>query len=127
MGLTPGSTGRDITRDLLPTPTLFAMRHVRSITSVFSDHLGWHRAWIKFMARCTAAPLWMTTAKLHRLILALKGSVEAASTYRRIQRFFSNYDMTFRVLDRLLVRLGLNGPCPSLRSTTPSGTSARCP
>ncbi|MCS4194613.1 hypothetical protein GGP50_002843 [Salinibacter ruber] len=33
------------------------MQYVRSITGVLSDHLGWHRARLKFMARFTATLL----------------------------------------------------------------------
>lgn len=61
------------------------------------------------MARFTSALLRLTTAittaNLRKLALALKGSVEPASNYRRIQRFHSDYAVDFRALGRLLVHL----------------------
>jgi hypothetical protein len=81
------------------------MRYVHSITSVLSDHLGWHRARLKFMARFTSALLQLTTTNLWKIALALKAGVQLESNYRRIQRFLSDYDMDFTMLARLLVRL----------------------
>jgi hypothetical protein len=45
------------------------MRYVASITNVLSDHLGWHRAQLKFiplkfMARFTSALFRLTTTDL---------------------------------------------------------------
>ena len=100
-----GQYGPRVTRDLLPTPTPFAMRYVDSITSVLSDHLGWHRARLKFMARFTSALLRLTTTNLSKIALALKAGVQLESNYRRIQRFLSDYDMDFTMLARLLVHL----------------------
>ena len=68
----------------------FWMTYVQSITDVLSDHLGWHRARLKFMARFTSALLRLTTTTLRRIALALKAGVEPASNYRRIQRFLSD-------------------------------------
>ena len=81
------------------------MTYVNDLTNVLSEHLPWHRARLKFMARFTSALLRLTTANLRKLALALKGSVQPASNYRRIQRFFSSYAMDFEVLGRLLVGL----------------------
>jgi hypothetical protein len=80
------------------------------MTDVLSDHLGWHRARLKFMARFTTALLKLTTTNLRELAVALKAGVEEESTaeisaHRRIRRFLSNYEIDFTMLGRLLVRL----------------------
>jgi hypothetical protein len=75
------------------------------MTDVLSDHLGWHRARLKFMGRFTAALLKLTTTNLRELAVALKAGVEEESNYRRIRRFLSNYEIDFTMLGRLLVRL----------------------
>jgi hypothetical protein len=75
------------------------------MTSVLSDHLGWHRARLKFMARFTAALLKLTTTNLRELALALKADVKEESNYRRIRRFLSDYEVDFTALGRLLMRL----------------------
>ena len=81
------------------------MHYVQSITDVLSNHLGWHRARLKFMARFTSALLKLTTTNLWEIAVALKAGVEEESNYRRIRRFLSDYEVDFTVLGRLLVRL----------------------
>lgn len=75
------------------------------MTSVLSDHLGWHRARLKFVARFTAALLKLATTNLRELAIALKADVKEESNYRRIRRFLSGYAVDFTMLGRLLVRL----------------------
>ena len=81
------------------------MWYLRSITNVLSDHLGWHRARLKFMARFTVALLQRTTTDLWDLAVVLKGNVKDASNHRRIQRFLAEYDLDFAMLGRLLAYL----------------------
>lgn len=81
------------------------MHYVRSITGVLSDHLGWHRARLKFMARFTAALLQLQTANLWKIAVSLKAGVQDESNHRRIQRFLSGYDLDFTALGSLLVKL----------------------
>ena len=81
------------------------MHYVRSITNVLTNHLGWHRARLKFIARFQAALLKLQTANLSKIAVSLKGRVQVTSNYRRIQRFFSEYDIDFTALGSLLVHL----------------------
>ena len=86
------------------------MQYVESMTSVLSDHLGWHRARLKFMARFTTALLKLATTNLRELAVALKAGVKEESlaeisARRRIRRFLSDYEVDFRALGRLLMRL----------------------
>ena len=81
------------------------MQYVESMTSVLSNHLGWHRARLKFMARFTTALLKLATTNLRELAVALKAGVKEESNYRRIRRFLSDYEVDFRALGRLLMRL----------------------
>jgi len=86
------------------------MWQMHSITNVLSDHLGWHRARLKFMARFTVALLQRTTTDLWDLAVALKGNVKDASNHRRIQRFLSDYDVDFAMLGRLIAHLVPESP-----------------
>lgn len=81
------------------------MQYVESMTSVLSDHLGWHLARLKFIARFTSALLKLTTTNLREIALALKAGVKEESNYRRIRRFLSSYEVDFTTLGRLLVKL----------------------
>jgi len=85
------------------------MPYVQSITNVLTTYLGWHRARLKFIARFQAAVLMRQTTNLAKLAASLKGGVQIASNYRRIQwriqRFLSGYEVDFTALGRLLVHL----------------------
>jgi hypothetical protein len=80
-------------------------RYVAFITNVLSGHLGWHRARLKFMARFTSALLRLPTTDLWKIALALKAGVRQKSNYRRIQRFFAEYDVDITALGGLLLDL----------------------
>ena len=79
--------------------------YVQSITNVLSDHLGWHRARLKLMARFQLALEKLPATNLRKIAASLKAGVEHESNYRRIQRFLSGCDVDFTDLGRLLVRL----------------------
>lgn len=81
------------------------MHYVQSITNVLTNHLGWHRARLKLIARFQAALLKLQTTNLSKIAVSLKGGVEIKSNYRRIQRFLSEYDVDFTALGGLLVHL----------------------
>lgn len=81
------------------------MPYVASLTNVLSNHLGWHRARVKFIARFTTAVVKQATTDLWAIALALKADVQPASNHRRIQRFLSGYDLDQAALGRLLLHL----------------------
>lgn len=49
------------------------MHYVQSITNVLTNHLGWHRARLKFIARFQAALLKLQTTNLSKIAVSLKG------------------------------------------------------
>jgi len=81
------------------------MHYVRSITGVLSDHLGWHRARLKFMARFTSALLKLRASNLWEIATVLKAGVKVESNYRRIRRFLSDYEIFFPTTRSSLRRL----------------------
>jgi hypothetical protein len=78
---------------------------VKRLTDVLSQHLPWHRARLKFIARFVLSVLQLTTTNLRRIAVALKADVNDASNYRRIRRFLKDYDVDYPALSRLLCRL----------------------
>jgi len=50
-GWSSGRHDRETNRDLSPNTIPLTVAHVASNTNVLSDHLGWHRARLTFMAR----------------------------------------------------------------------------
>ena len=81
------------------------MPYVRSLTDVLSGYLDWHLSRLKLMARFTSSVLTLTTTDLWKISLALKADVEQDSSYRRIQRFLSGYEVDFAMLGSLLLHL----------------------
>jgi hypothetical protein len=79
--------------------------YVRRLTDVPDQHLPWHRARLKFIARFTNALLQLTTTNLAKLALALKATVQPASNYRRIQRFMADFSFDYDVFGRFLLGL----------------------
>jgi hypothetical protein len=62
------------------------------------------------MARFTVALLQRTTTDLWALAVELKGSVQTAPNYWRIQRFLAEYDVDFVMLGRLLAHVVPESP-----------------
>lgn len=81
------------------------MTYAEPLTNVLAEHLPWHRARLRFIARFTIALLKLTTTNLAKLALALKPTVKTASNYRRIQRFLAVYRFDFEAFARLLLGL----------------------
>jgi hypothetical protein len=79
--------------------------YARQLTDVLAQHLPWHRARLKFMARFTTALLQLTTTNLAKLALALKATVKPTSNYRRIQRFMANFAFDYDIFGRFLLGL----------------------
>jgi hypothetical protein len=85
-GWSLGKYDRETNRDLLPNAIPLAAAYVASITNVRSDHLGWHRARLTFMARFVCSVLTLRTTDLWRIGTSLKAGVQPAFNHRRIQR-----------------------------------------
>ena len=80
------------------------------MTDVLSDHLGWHLARMKFVARFTSALLKPWAANLREIAAWLKAgvkeeSIAEISAHRRTRRVLSDYEVDFTVLGCLLTRL----------------------
>ena len=78
------------------------MSYVTRLTNVLDEHLGWHRARLKFMARFILSALQLTTSNLRRIAVVLKAEVAEASNYRRIRRFLKDYSVDYTAVSQLL-------------------------
>lgn len=81
------------------------MSYVTRLTNVLDEHLGWHRARLKFMARFILSALQLTTSNLRRIAVVLKAEVAEASNYRRIRRFLKDYSVDYTAVSQLLYDL----------------------
>jgi len=81
------------------------MEHVTELAGILQPHLGWNKARITFLARFLLALLQLGTVRLTRLAVALNGAAQQESNYRRIQRFFSGFEIDPDAIARLVLFL----------------------
>jgi hypothetical protein len=67
--------------------------------------LNWHKARIKFLALFNLALVKVSTVNFVKLASALSGKAKKESNYRRIQRFFANYEIYYRHIAGIILKL----------------------
>ncbi len=60
---------------------------------------------IKILEQIILGLIQVKTVNLTKLAISLEGTDNRASLYRKIQRFFSSFDLSYNFLARLLVQL----------------------
>lgn len=78
---------------------------VTQLCSVFQGHFHWHKARLIFLSAFILSLIKLTTVNWTKLANALNGTVKQQSNYRRIQRFFSEFDMPYEAVSRLILHL----------------------
>ena len=87
------------------------MTDIRSLEQTLIDHLPWNKARIKFVARFLLALYAVQSVNLAKLATAFSGSAEAASNYKRLQRFMRACELPYAQLAEYVVKLlGIPGP-----------------
>ncbi len=81
------------------------MEHVTELVQILQAHLPWNKARLTFLARFLLALVQLSTVRLTRLSVALNGDAQQESNYRRIQRFFSGFEMDPDAIARLVLFL----------------------
>lgn len=84
---------------------------MRSIETALSANVTWNKARIKLLARLLVAVIQTGTVNLAHLASVLQSEALIESNYKRLQRFFRFFEMPYRELAVLMVRLiGLQRP-----------------
>lgn len=87
------------------------MADIRSIEQTLSDNLPWNRARIKFLSRFLTALFITRTVNLSILATAFSGRAKEESNYKRLQRFFKDFNLPYAQLSMFVVKmLGIPGP-----------------
>lgn len=81
------------------------MFHILQLKSVLSSHLAWHGARLSFLAMFLIALLKVKTVNLTEIATALNPKAKVSSNYRRLQRFFAEFDLDYKVMAKLIVSL----------------------
>lgn len=83
-----------------------AIKETTELSIILKDALGWHQARIRFAAAFVLAVIKLRTVTFTSLALVLNPLVKPLSNLRRIQRFFSGFDLDQGAFARMLASLG---------------------
>jgi len=86
------------------------MAEVKQLKSVLGNHLAWQGARLTFLAMFLIALLKVKTVNLAEIATALNPRAQVASNYRRLQRFFAEFELDYGLIAKLVVALL---PCPA--------------
>ena len=81
------------------------MSHIFQLKGVLRGHLAWHGARLSFLALFLIALLKVKTVNLTEIATALNPKAKISSNYRRLQRFFAEFDLDYEVMAKLIVSL----------------------
>lgn len=81
------------------------MNQVTLIRKTLQPHLDWHGARVTFLALFLIALFRVKTVNLAELATAFMGKAKPESNYKRLQRFFSEFELNYYTLAKLVVNL----------------------
>mgnify|MGYP001801041408 CR=1 FL=1 len=87
------------------------MKQVNLLREKLRPHLGWHGARLSFLAIFIIALIRVKTVNLSELATAFSGSALTDSHYKRLQRFFKNFEIDYETIAHTVVNL-INIPQP---------------
>ena len=92
------------------------MNQVNLLRQTLKPLLGWHGARLNFLALFLIALLRVKTINLVELAAGFRSNAKTDSSYKRLQRFFRNFDLNYAVIAQAVVNL-MNIPQPWILST----------
>lgn len=81
------------------------LNEVTELTAILKEALGWHKARTRFVAAFVLAVIKLRTVTFSNLALVMNPFVKPGSNLRRIQRFFSSFNLDQDAFARLLMSL----------------------
>lgn len=92
------------------------MNQVNLLRQTLKPHLGWHGARLNFLSLFLIALLRVKTINLVELATGFRSNAKTESSYKRLQRFFRNFELDYEAIAKVVVRL-MNIPQPWVLST----------
>ena len=92
------------------------MNQVNLLRQTLKPLLGWHGARLNFLALFLIALLRVKTVNLAELATGFRSHAKTESNYKRLQRFFRNFDLDYIVIAKIIVTL-MDIPQPWVLST----------
>ena len=79
------------------------MTQYSELKQALQPHLNWHGARLSFLALFLLALVKVKTVNLSELALGIEGKAQAASKYKRLQRFFRGFELNYTVIAKLVI------------------------
>ncbi|MEM8720006.1 MAG: IS4 family transposase [Cyanobacteria bacterium P01_G01_bin.39] len=92
------------------------MNQVNLLRQTLKPLLGWHGARVDFLALFLIALLRVKTINLAELATAFRSHAKTESSYKRLQRFFRNFELDYSASAKIIVTL-MDIPQPWVLST----------
>lgn len=81
------------------------MNQINLLRHTLKQHLPWHGARLNFLALFLIALVRVRTVDLASLSIAFRTSAKPESSYKRLQRFFANFDLDLALIAKTVVSL----------------------
>jgi hypothetical protein len=81
------------------------MNQVTLLRDALRPHLSWHGARLSFVAAFLIALLRVKTVNFNELATAFSGTAQTHSNYKRLQRFFRDFEMDYAAIAHTVVAL----------------------
>lgn len=92
------------------------MNQINLLRQTLKPLLGWHGARLSFLALFLIALLRVKTINLTDLATGFRSNAKTESSYKRLQRFFRNFDLDYSAIAKIIVTL-MDIPQPWVLST----------
>ncbi len=79
------------------------MTQINLLRETLKPYLPWHGARINFLALFLIALLRVKKVNLQELACGFRNQAQTSSNYKRLQRFFKEFDMDYSIIARLIV------------------------
>ncbi len=81
------------------------MNQIRLLRNALRPYLAWHGARLSFVAAFLIALLRVKTVNFNELATAFSGTAQTSSHYKRLQRFFRDFEMDYAAIAHTVVAL----------------------
>lgn len=81
------------------------MNIISELITILNGHFGWHKSRMTCFASLIVALIKVRTVNLVELACAFGGRAKLASRYKRIKRFFSEFDVDFSLVASWVIQL----------------------
>lgn len=81
------------------------MDYNKKLEGIFQEHFNWNKARIKFLSLFITSLIKVSSVNLVKIALAFNAKAKESSNYRRLQRFFSSFEVDFTLIAQLIMKL----------------------